>query len=63
MKYVTYVLSIVGISAYAGALFNIGSSLGETLSDVGSGCMLIAILAMLFHVRVLLKPARNLDER
>ncbi|MHC4992911.1 MAG: hypothetical protein ACYTGC_18210 [Planctomycetota bacterium] len=52
MWYVSALLFACGFAAYVVALLNMGSSTGETYSDVANACMLLSIaLAALWHLR------------
>lgn len=45
-----YLPFMIGLAAYAAALFNMSSVVGEILSDVGNGVMLSTAVLLLIHL-------------
>ncbi len=50
MIYLCYVLFIIGIAFYVSALFFIGDSTGETLSDIGNAVWLFTAVLLLLRL-------------
>ncbi len=49
MIYLCYVLFILGLLSYGAAMFFIGDSTGETLSDFGNAFMLVTAVTLLLR--------------